>query len=192
VPERPFHHGNLRAELLERAEIMLRQRGVDELSLRELAREAGVSHGAPRTHFVDRRALLDALAVRGFERLSASMQVSGSSEPDDHIAGLTASAHAYVDFATVDAALLEVMWSAVKEGDAAPEVLVAVGQFFATVEAQVAAGIASGSLVGHDVERLTLLISATMQGIGAFASAGRTTSEQNDALIDDAIAGWSA
>jgi AcrR family transcriptional regulator len=192
VPERPFHHGNLRAELLERAEIMLRQRGVDELSLRELAREAGVSHGAPRTHFVDRRALLDALAVRGFERLSASMQVSGSSEPDDHIAGLTASAHAYVDFATGDAALLEVMWSAVKERDAAPEVLVAVGQFFATVEAQVAAGIASGSLVGHDVERLTLLISATMQGIGAFASAGRTTSEQNDALIDDAIAGWSA
>ena len=171
---------------------MLRQRGVDELSLRELAREAGVSHGAPRTHFVDRRALLDALAVRGFERLSASMQVSGSSEPDDHIAGLTASAHAYVDFATGDAALLEVMWSAVKEKDAAAEVLAAVGRFFATVEAQVAVGIASGSLAGHDVERLTLLISATMQGIGAFASAGRTTPEQNDALIDDAIAGWSA
>ena len=43
MAERPFHHGNLRTVLLDSAETVLRQRGVDELSLRELAREAGVS-----------------------------------------------------------------------------------------------------------------------------------------------------
>ncbi|WAP58220.1 helix-turn-helix domain-containing protein [Streptomyces sp. S465] len=59
---RPFHHGNLRAVLLDQAELVLRERGIDALSLRELAREAGVSHGAPRSHFIDRNALLDALA----------------------------------------------------------------------------------------------------------------------------------
>ena len=66
---RPYHHGNLRTALLEAAERTLRERGVQALSLRELAREVGVSHGAPRRHFPDRQALLDALARAGFERL---------------------------------------------------------------------------------------------------------------------------
>ncbi len=60
MSERPFHHGNLRAVLLDEAVAVLRETGVDGLSLRDLARRAGVSHGAPRSHFVDRQALLDA------------------------------------------------------------------------------------------------------------------------------------
>ena len=67
---KPFHPGNLRAVLLDQAQVVLHERGVDALSLRELAREAGVSHAAPRKHFVDRDALLDALAERGFARLA--------------------------------------------------------------------------------------------------------------------------
>src|SRR5947209_2974095 len=66
---RPYHHGNLRAELLAAAEQTVRERGVEALSLRELARRVGVSHGAPRRHFADRQALLDALAQAGFDRL---------------------------------------------------------------------------------------------------------------------------
>ena len=68
--ERPYHHGNLRGALLDAAERTVRERGVQALSLRELAREIGVSHGAPRRHFPDRQALLDALAESGFERLA--------------------------------------------------------------------------------------------------------------------------
>jgi AcrR family transcriptional regulator len=45
---KPYHHGNLRAVLLEHAERLLVTAGANDLSLRELAREAGVSHGAPR------------------------------------------------------------------------------------------------------------------------------------------------
>src|SRR5919108_3231019 len=70
---RAYHHGNLRSALLESAERTLAQRGVGELSLRELAREVGVSHAAPRRHFPDKQALLDALAVSGFERLGERM-----------------------------------------------------------------------------------------------------------------------
>lgn len=65
MTERPFHHGNLRAVLLDEAGAVVRESGVGGLSLRDLARRAGVSHGAPRSHFVDRQALLDALAERG-------------------------------------------------------------------------------------------------------------------------------
>jgi AcrR family transcriptional regulator len=56
MDRRPYHHGNLRAELLAEAERTLREQGIDQLSLRDLARQAGVSHAAPRRHFADRRA----------------------------------------------------------------------------------------------------------------------------------------
>ena len=69
--------------LLDQAEIVVRQRGVDQLSLRELAREAGVSHGAPRSHFIDRKALLDALAERGgFIRLADEMRAGADAAPE--------------------------------------------------------------------------------------------------------------
>ena len=74
--ERPYHHGNLRSALLAAAERTMRARGVQGLSLRELAREVGVSHGAPRRHFPDRQALLDALAESGFERLGAELRAA--------------------------------------------------------------------------------------------------------------------
>ena len=68
---RSYHHGNLRAALLEEAERALASGR--ELSLRELAREVGVSHAAPRRHFADKQALLDAMAQDGFERLGAEL-----------------------------------------------------------------------------------------------------------------------
>ncbi|WP_206336565.1 TetR/AcrR family transcriptional regulator, partial [Pseudomonas viridiflava] len=71
--------------LLDEAVQVLREDGVDGLSLRDLARRAGVIHGAPRSHFVDRQALLDALAVLGFERLTTAVRraLSGSGNLDD-------------------------------------------------------------------------------------------------------------
>ena len=82
MTERPYHHGNLRTALLAQAEQTVRERGVEELSLRELAREVGVSHGAPRRHFPDRQALLDALAEAGFARLGTELRsaVDGAGE----------------------------------------------------------------------------------------------------------------
>ena len=71
---RPYHHGNLRAALLACAERTLREGGAGELSLRELARQVGVSHAAPRRHFADKQALLDALAEDGFERLGRELR----------------------------------------------------------------------------------------------------------------------
>src|SRR5690348_14709991 len=107
---RAYHHGNLRTALLEAAEKTLRERGVQALSLRELAREAGVSHGAPRRHFADRQALLDALAGAGFERLGAELRAAAAGAGEDFESRLRAIAAAYVRFATEDAALLELMF----------------------------------------------------------------------------------
>src|ERR1700686_3355801 len=96
VSDRPYHHGNLREALLQAAERTVRERGVQDLSLRELAREIGVSHAAPRRHFPDRQALLDALAEAGFARLGADLRTAGDRAGEDFQAKLRATAAAYL------------------------------------------------------------------------------------------------
>jgi AcrR family transcriptional regulator len=113
---KPFHHGNLRAVLLDQALVVLRERGLDALSLRELAREAGVSHAAPRKHFADREALLDAIAERGFVRLAKQLREAAAKQPDDFKCALQAAASAYVEFAVAEPALLDLMFAAKVDG----------------------------------------------------------------------------
>jgi AcrR family transcriptional regulator len=68
-----YHHGDLRAAILTEAARLVAERGADRVSLRELAREAGVSHAAPAHHFTDRRGLFTALAAQGFQLLAATL-----------------------------------------------------------------------------------------------------------------------
>jgi AcrR family transcriptional regulator len=186
MAERPFHHGNLRNVLLDSAESVLRQRGVDELSLRELAREAGVSHGAPRSHFIDRKALLDALAERGFLRLASVMRKAADGERE-YAEVLRASARAYVGFAVSNAALIDLMFAA-KMDEPPASLLAAAEHLFSTISDIMHEGIDSGAFSDHQIDRITLLMSATMQGISTFVAAGRATRAQGDVMIDDAIA----
>src|SRR4051794_28508728 len=125
---RPYHHGNLRSTLLACAERTLAERGAGELSLRELAREAGVSHAAPRRHFATKNTLLGALALDGYERLGAQLQAAvdeAGARFDDRLRAL---ALAYVRFATGHAALLELMFAAKHRPDAATEALRAAAE----------------------------------------------------------------
>jgi AcrR family transcriptional regulator len=69
-----YHHGDLRAALLEAAGKALERDGPDALSLRDAARSAKVSHNAPYRHFKDREALLTALAEEGFRMLRARLR----------------------------------------------------------------------------------------------------------------------
>lgn len=70
---RPYHHGDLRRALLAAALDILRADGTAGLTLRAVARRAGVSHQAPYHHFADRAALVAAVAQDGFERLAAEL-----------------------------------------------------------------------------------------------------------------------
>ena len=68
-----YHHGDLRAVILAEAARLVAERGADRVSLRELARSAGVSHAAPAHHFTDRRGLFTALATQGFQLLTEAL-----------------------------------------------------------------------------------------------------------------------
>src|SRR5919107_731159 len=83
VPARrkTYHHGDLRQALLDAALELLRAEGAAALTLRAVARAAGVSQAAPYRHFADRGALVAAVAEEGFERLGAAMMGAMAADP---------------------------------------------------------------------------------------------------------------
>jgi AcrR family transcriptional regulator len=98
--ERRYHHGDLRAALLEAAEAELAEKGVEGFTLRGCARRAGVSHAAPAHHFADVTAMLTAVATVAFDRLTEAMRdVSRGLEPGS-LAYLEAIGRGYVLFAS--------------------------------------------------------------------------------------------
>src|SRR5665811_1625280 len=74
----PYHHGALRDALLEAAERVLERDGLSGLTLRAVAREAGVSHAAPTHHFGDLTGLVSELAAIGFRQFNAAMVAAGA------------------------------------------------------------------------------------------------------------------
>jgi len=186
VSERPYHHGDLRRALLAEAEEALREAGIEQLSLRALARRVGVSHAAPRRHFPDRQALLDALAEAGFARLGAELDEAAEAAGPDFEARLRATASAYVRFATRDAVLLELMFAG-KHGDPSGRLDDAAGEAFAVVLELIRQGQASGALEGGEPKRVGLVLFATIQGIAALHAGGMLDDVEVDDLLADAI-----
>jgi AcrR family transcriptional regulator len=183
---RSYHHGNLRSALLESAERTLARRGVSELSLRELAREVGVSHAAPRRHFADKQALLDALAEDGFGRLGAEMEAAMAAAGDSLGDQLAAFARAYVRFATDHAALLELMFAG-KYREGADSLHEAADRAFAAPLALFATAQASGQVVPGDPERVGVIALATLHGLASLANNGMLGDGELDDVVDEAV-----
>ena len=74
TPTRPYHHGDLRRALLDAALAAIAEAGPTALSLRQLARQVGVSHAAPAHHFGDKAGLLTAVAAEGYRLLAAALR----------------------------------------------------------------------------------------------------------------------
>src|SRR5690242_9953019 len=105
---RPYHHGDLRRQLIAVGEEVLAERGIAALSLREVARRLGVSHNAPFKHFASREALLAAIAEEGFGDLTA--RLAGAMAVDDPRQAMTGRALAYVTFALERPAVFRLMF----------------------------------------------------------------------------------
>ncbi|MGW4323084.1 TetR/AcrR family transcriptional regulator [Streptomyces sp. NPDC004684] len=108
-PSHTYHHGDLRAACLRAARELLEEDGSAGLSLRAVARRAGVSATAPYRHYADREALVSAVAAQGYRELAESLATAhpSPSTPDD----LAAVAVAYVRFALDHPALFRVMFA---------------------------------------------------------------------------------
>lgn len=103
---------NLRQKVLKASLALIGEGGLDRLSMREVARKAGVSHQAPYHHFADREAILAALAGEGFARLKQELERAAASTGEDTAKAVEAMGYAYVDFALRHPAYFQVMFRA--------------------------------------------------------------------------------
>lgn len=119
---RTYHHGNLRAALVEQAVAAARERGPDGLALRELARRVGVSHNAAYRHFADREAIVEAVAQEAMRGLAAAMDARLAEVADPALdpvdrarRRLIAIGQGYVDFAVAEPGLFRTLFTAYPE-----------------------------------------------------------------------------
>jgi AcrR family transcriptional regulator len=108
MAEQDYHHGDLKRALLDVARSVLEAEGPGALTLREVARRAGVSHNAPYRHFADRDALIAAVAAAGFLDMGARMAAVRENDPAEQLARL---GQEYVAFAMAQPGHFAVMFS---------------------------------------------------------------------------------
>ncbi|WP_067819658.1 TetR/AcrR family transcriptional regulator [Nocardia inohanensis] len=181
-----YHHGDLRAELLRASLQLIESEGLAAVSLRRVAREAGVSPGAPYHHFADRAALFAALAAEGYELLRAEMIAARAAAADPREA-LIAMAESYVRFAREHPARFRLMFRPeLVRPEKNPATAVAGDAAFAELEDAIAVATRAGSLTAEDAETLALgwwsmahgLASLTLDGKFELRSAQMGTTSQ--------------
>ena len=194
-----YHHGHLRRALLDAAMELVRERGIDGLSLREVARRAGVSHAAPYHHFADRGDLVSALVVESFQRFEATFREAAARTRGSHLDRVRAIGRAYVRFAFDDPARFTLMWRpelrTVEDDSPVDEAGLASYQVLID---EVDAGQRAGEVVGGDVGLLSLAAWSTVHGLATLMVDGPLRGQvltwtqaepMVDAVLDLAIRG---
>lgn len=155
-----YHHGDLHEALLKAAKRVAEREGIAGLTLRAVAREAGVSHAAPAHHFGDAAGLLSELAAIGFQKFGATMQeaAQAASDPDD---AAQAKAGAYVRFARENPCMFSLMFRAEKLDHSRPVLKEAASRAFANLARSV--GERRGEAI--DMDRLTVAQAADIARI---------------------------
>ena len=172
---------SLRTVLLRSAAEVVARSGVGEVSIRALAREAGVSHAAHRHHFASRTGLLTALAAEGHRMLAAALEEAAATSFLD--VGV-----AYVRFAREHPGHFTVMFTPDALDEADPDLAAARGRTFGVLQAGVDALAADGAL---DDARAAVVAAwslvhgfATLAATGNLSGAGLAPSGNDDALLD--------
>ncbi|WP_044006456.1 TetR/AcrR family transcriptional regulator [Jannaschia sp. CCS1] len=148
-----YHHGDLRAQLIEATRHLVEEKGPDHLSVSEACRRAGVSTAAPYKHFRDKDDLLRAVAFEGMERQHAQMLEAIEPLPERDLARFSALGRVYIGFAQTEPAVFRLMFG-LSEDHADDEALVAKGRStFGIVQTEAAAFRGSDTVEDIDLRR---------------------------------------
>ena len=180
-----YRRSNLREALLDRAMLVLRERGAGALSLRELARDLGVSHTAPARHFADRQQLLRALAVEGFALLAGEV-----GDALDSTTELPVQAHrvaqTYLAFTVEKANLVDVMFRH-EPGAHGDTISQSAARAFEPLLQLFQRGEQQGLVPGGEAATTATLFLAALQGIAALMNCGVVSPEAVPELVDSAV-----
>ncbi|MEL6606228.1 MAG: TetR/AcrR family transcriptional regulator [Cyanobacteria bacterium J06614_10] len=186
--KQPYHHGDLRQALLNAALIALETKDANSLSLREVARQAGVSHTAPYRHFADKAALLSAVAEEGF--IEFGQYLKDALIAGDPAGSLQAAGTAYVRYALDHPTHFRVMFSHFPESEPVDSALYTVSkEAFQILVDIIEAGQAAGAMKPGDAYLLALGRWSMVHGLAMLLLDGMLPNEEGSgiALAQDLI-----
>ena len=176
IAKATYHHGDLRAALVRAAMELLEESGETALSLRAVARRAGVSPAAPYRHYADREALVSAVAAVGYRELAERLAAAhpSPSTPDQ----LASVATAYVQFALERPALFRIMFGEPcdRDNDERVAATAAVSQYVRA--------IVERTFPQADAEALATAIWALVHGLAFLYLDGKLDASSPTAVAD--------
>lgn len=161
--KKTYHHGNLRDALIETSLQLLDQTPSADLSLRQVARQAGVSPNAVYRHFANKDELLAAIAAEGFELLNAQIQRHTGPFQGAPRTQLFAAARCYLQFADEHANHLQIMFSDLSHSNH-PDLGFAAQETFAILLEIIAEGQQRGAFLQGETRLYALSYWALLQG----------------------------
>lgn len=185
-PRRRYHHGDLRRALLDAALGLLAEQGAESLTLRAVAREAGVSQTAPYRHFKDRSALIGDVAVEAFARLGTAIESAVRTGPAG-VPALERGLAAYVRFGHLHPAEYRVMFGPELAGRPdRPDVPAAAEGVFRILRDGIARLQVRGLLAGGDPVLMAIAAWASVHGLVMLTLDGRTaaTRRANKQIVE--------
>lgn len=176
--KRTYHHGDLKNALTETALAHIARDGARALSLREVARSAGVSHTASYRHFPSKESLLAAIAEQGFDLLTHGMRAATAGHAGDPAAALRAAGDAYVEFGVHHPDHLEVMFGGlIARAEDYPTLLAASKTAYEVLAAIVREGLRVGRFRGPDERTIAVAAWSLVHGLAALIAGGKIRTE---------------
>ena len=183
--------GPLDERLVDIAEELLDRDGLEELSLRRIARRAGVSHGAPLRHYPSLAALLSEVAARGFRLLSETIDKSAAQLPSGAgpWARLAAAGRGYVELAVARPGLFALMFRSEALDPQNAELARASAEAFEQLVRLVRAAQDAGWRAEHDTRLLSGCVWAAVHGLASLWAQGAfsVAAAASGATLDDAL-----
>lgn len=170
----PYHHGDLKNTLIEVALAHIARSGATSLSLREVARDAGVSHSAAYRHFANKENLLVAIAEQGFRLLGETMGAAARAHAGDPAGALQAAGVAYVEFAVSHLEHLQIMFGgSIADANDYPSLVAAADLTYGALSQTVAQASKSGQLRSGNDKMIALTCWATVHGLSQLIAGGQ-------------------
>ncbi|MGW4091609.1 TetR/AcrR family transcriptional regulator [Nocardia sp. NPDC004750] len=188
-----YHHGALRDALLAACLRLIETEGLAAVSLRRVAREAGVSTAAPYHHFPDRAALLATLSTQGFQMLGAQL-AAARAEAETPMAALTALANTYVRFSREQPAYFRLMFRPeLSQPDKHPDTMAAGDAAFGVLADAITECVRAGALPADKADTLAVMFWGLGHGLASLWLDGQLEKRAGEfgttgsALVDDVM-----
>lgn len=168
-----YHHGNLRSALIDAAILLLAEKGISGLSIREVARQVGVGHAAPYRHFRNKKELIEAIAAVGYRQLSKGCELAEKKFPDDPQEQLRDGGIRYLMFAAENPEIANIMFSGyLSLDDCGEELAVTSDKALMDLVKIISNGQAAGIYGESDTFDLTLASWSMVHGLSMLVISG--------------------